>query len=161
MQVISTVRLRRTRCFVWLVIMASSTQRPSSQRTRPWTLMNVLPGFPTGSAVQVTWCRNATHHMSYFSVSSGLPVDCFVEVQIYFIFWGWCAGERLSAERMSPALEMFKELVNDTSQIKNQKETAWASVGHFIRSEVHRLSVATIIFLVIRSEEFLMRNWSL
>lgn len=59
---------------------------------------------------------------------------------------------------MGPALEMFKELVDDTSQFKNQKETPWASVGHFIRSEVHRLFIVKIIFLVMRSEEFMMIN---
>lgn len=37
---------------------------------------------------------------------------------------------------MSTAVEMFYELVDDTSQFENQKETPWASVGHFMRSEV-------------------------
>lgn len=50
---------------------------------------------------------------------------------------GLYAGKRPSALDMNPALEMFYELMNDTSQFKNQEATQWASIGHFIRSEVH------------------------
>lgn len=58
------------------------------------------------------------------------------------VYCGLYAGEKLSAVDMNPALEMFYELMNDTSQFKNQEETQWASIGHYIRSEVHILSKA-------------------
>lgn len=48
-----------------------------------------------------------------------------------------CAGQKLSAEDMYPAQKMFAELLNETSSFYSQGETAWASVGDFIRSEVH------------------------
>ncbi|XP_070772619.1 peroxisomal N(1)-acetyl-spermine/spermidine oxidase-like [Enoplosus armatus] len=53
--------------------------------------------------------------------------------------WFSSSGQRLSAGHMSPALEMFNELLDDTLQFANQEETGWASVGHFMRSEArHR-----------------------
>uniref|UniRef100_A0A3B4YAR9 Polyamine oxidase n=1 Tax=Seriola lalandi dorsalis TaxID=1841481 RepID=A0A3B4YAR9_SERLL len=52
--------------------------------------------------------------------------------------WFSSSGERLSAEHVNPALELFYELVDDTSQFKNQEETQWASVGHFLRSEARQ-----------------------
>ncbi|KAI3363155.1 hypothetical protein L3Q82_011804 [Scortum barcoo] len=52
--------------------------------------------------------------------------------------WFSSAAQKLSAEQMSPALEMFIELVSDTSLFKNKKETPWASIGHFIRSEARQ-----------------------
>lgn len=41
---------------------------------------------------------------------------------------------------MRPVLKLFKELVDDTAQFKNKKETEWASVGHFMRAEVSCLN---------------------
>lgn len=40
---------------------------------------------------------------------------------------------------MNPVLKLFKELVDDTVQYKNEKESEWASLGHFMRAEVSRL----------------------
>lgn len=54
---------------------------------------------------------------------------------------------------MSPALEMYDELMNDTSQFKNKKETPWASLGHFMRSEVNHLLTTETFILVTRSQE--------
>ncbi|XP_068597389.1 peroxisomal N(1)-acetyl-spermine/spermidine oxidase-like isoform X2 [Brachionichthys hirsutus] len=47
-------------------------------------------------------------------------------------------GRKLSSERMNPALEMFIEVLDATSQFVNKKETTWASVGHFMRSEIEQ-----------------------
>ncbi|XP_018539713.1 peroxisomal N(1)-acetyl-spermine/spermidine oxidase isoform X2 [Lates calcarifer] len=52
--------------------------------------------------------------------------------------WFSSSGQRLNAEHVNPALELFHELVAETSQFKNQEETQWASVGHFIRSEARQ-----------------------
>lgn len=99
--------------------------------------------------------RNATCHQPVLTlffqvmcISIILHNDNFVEVQKktkqtdcykYFLFCGGCAGQRLSTEDMSPALKMFNEILDDTVQFENKKETPWASVGHFIRSEVRHL----------------------
>lgn len=37
---------------------------------------------------------------------------------------------------MKPALDMFNELLNDTALYEHEKETPWANMGHFMRSEV-------------------------
>ncbi|KAL7383755.1 hypothetical protein ABVT39_016943 [Epinephelus coioides] len=52
--------------------------------------------------------------------------------------WFSSSGQKLSAEDMKPALEMFDELLEDTFQFRNQGEKPWASVGHFVRSEVRQ-----------------------
>ncbi|XP_068579345.1 peroxisomal N(1)-acetyl-spermine/spermidine oxidase-like [Cebidichthys violaceus] len=52
--------------------------------------------------------------------------------------WFSSSGQKLSAEYMKPALELFNELLDDTFQFENQKETPWASVGHFMRSEARQ-----------------------
>ncbi|XP_047191101.1 peroxisomal N(1)-acetyl-spermine/spermidine oxidase-like isoform X2 [Scophthalmus maximus] len=49
--------------------------------------------------------------------------------------WFSSSGQKLRAEQMNPAKEMFVELLKDISQVTNQEETQWASIGHFIRSE--------------------------
>uniref|UniRef100_A0A3Q3WHY1 Amine oxidase domain-containing protein n=1 Tax=Mola mola TaxID=94237 RepID=A0A3Q3WHY1_MOLML len=59
------------------------------------------------------------------------------ESRFNFIFSS-ISSQRLSSEDMSPVLEMYDELMNDTSQFKNKKETPWASLGHFMRSEGRR-----------------------
>uniref|UniRef100_UPI0037E9A11D peroxisomal N(1)-acetyl-spermine/spermidine oxidase-like n=1 Tax=Semicossyphus pulcher TaxID=241346 RepID=UPI0037E9A11D len=48
------------------------------------------------------------------------------------------SGQRLSAEEMNPALELFNELMEDTSQFGNLKEKPWHSVGHFLQSEARQ-----------------------
>lgn len=73
----------------------------------------------------------------------------------YFIFCGWCAGQRLSTELMRPALDMFNELMDEIEQFHNRRETPWPSVGHFIRSEVCHLSISKNDFSAVRSEKFL------
>lgn len=40
---------------------------------------------------------------------------------------------------MSPALNMFNELLDDTFQYEHEKTTPWDSLGHFMRSEVCHL----------------------
>ncbi|XP_023139494.2 peroxisomal N(1)-acetyl-spermine/spermidine oxidase-like [Amphiprion ocellaris] len=47
--------------------------------------------------------------------------------------WFSSSGQKLSAESMDPALEMFLELMYDTNPSEIDKECA--SVGHFIRSQ--------------------------
>ncbi|XP_037637605.1 peroxisomal N(1)-acetyl-spermine/spermidine oxidase-like [Sebastes umbrosus] len=56
--------------------------------------------------------------------------------------WFSSSGQKLSAELMKPALEMFAELLDDIFQFENQGETLWASVGHYIRSEARQRAAA-------------------
>ncbi|XP_041865574.1 peroxisomal N(1)-acetyl-spermine/spermidine oxidase-like isoform X1 [Melanotaenia boesemani] len=49
--------------------------------------------------------------------------------------WFSSSGQRLSAESMSPALELFHEVLDNTWQFRKQKERSGASVGHYIRSK--------------------------
>ncbi|XP_020498583.2 peroxisomal N(1)-acetyl-spermine/spermidine oxidase [Labrus bergylta] len=48
------------------------------------------------------------------------------------------SGQRLNAEEMNPALELYNELMDDTVPLGNVKESPWPSVGHFLRSEAHK-----------------------
>lgn len=48
-----------------------------------------------------------------------------------------CAGRKLNAEDMNPAKEMFAELLIESSKFQSQGGEPCASVGDFIRSEVH------------------------
>lgn len=50
-----------------------------------------------------------------------------------------CAGQRLSSEDMSSALNMYNEIMDDTLQC-NSEEPRWTSVGHFMRAEVLNMS---------------------
>nr|XP_054606042.1 peroxisomal N(1)-acetyl-spermine/spermidine oxidase [Nothobranchius furzeri] len=52
--------------------------------------------------------------------------------------WFSSSGQKLSAESMEPALELFHELIENTPSSKNHKQRSWPSVGDFIRSEVRR-----------------------
>ncbi|KAM3606323.1 uncharacterized protein V6R79_014247 [Siganus canaliculatus] len=52
--------------------------------------------------------------------------------------WFSSSGQRLSAEHMSPALEMLAELEDDTWKFKDDKEPPWTSVGQFMRSEAQK-----------------------
>ena len=57
---------------------------------------------------------------------------------------------------MSPALEIYNDLMNATPQFKHKKETPWASLGHFLRSEVCHLLTTEMFILVTRSQRILM-----
>ncbi|XP_039994333.1 peroxisomal N(1)-acetyl-spermine/spermidine oxidase [Xiphias gladius] len=46
------------------------------------------------------------------------------------------SGRKLNAEDISPALEMFNELLNESSRFPSQGGEPWASMGDFLRSEV-------------------------
>lgn len=63
-----------------------------------------------------------------------------------------CAGRRLAAEDIDPAVEMFAELLYDSSEVQSEGGEPCTSVGDFIRSEVHypllRLSGISPMFLV-------------
>ncbi|CAJ1067564.1 peroxisomal N(1)-acetyl-spermine/spermidine oxidase-like [Xyrichtys novacula] len=48
------------------------------------------------------------------------------------------SGQKLSTEEMSPALDLFNELMDDTSKFQNLREKPWLSVGHFLQSEAHK-----------------------
>lgn len=48
-----------------------------------------------------------------------------------------CAGRKLNAEDIDPATEMFAELLNESSEFHSQGGEPLASVGDFIRSQVH------------------------
>lgn len=48
-----------------------------------------------------------------------------------------CAGRKLTAEDIDPAREMFAELLIDSSEVQSDGGERCASVGEFIRSEVH------------------------
>lgn len=37
---------------------------------------------------------------------------------------------------MNPALKMFDNLLDDTSQFEDCTETSWSSVGHYLRTKV-------------------------
>ncbi|XP_068182943.1 peroxisomal N(1)-acetyl-spermine/spermidine oxidase-like isoform X2 [Antennarius striatus] len=60
--------------------------------------------------------------------------ECFPGVPNWFS----SSGQRLSSEHMKPALEIFIELLDETSQNVNKENTRWASVGHFMRSEIQQ-----------------------
>lgn len=47
------------------------------------------------------------------------------------------AGRKLNAEDFDPAKEMFIELLIESSDFQNKGGEPCASVGDFIRSEVH------------------------
>lgn len=49
--------------------------------------------------------------------------------------WFSSSGQRLSAESMEPAEELFREILDNTSQFQNRKNTSWESVGHFMRTK--------------------------
>ncbi|XP_028279073.1 peroxisomal N(1)-acetyl-spermine/spermidine oxidase [Parambassis ranga] len=46
------------------------------------------------------------------------------------------SGQRLNAEDILPAQEMFAELLNESSEFHSQGGEPWSSVGDFIRSQV-------------------------
>lgn len=50
-----------------------------------------------------------------------------------------CAGRKLDAEDIYPAQEMFAELLDECSEFQSERGEPSASVGDFIRSEVHFL----------------------
>lgn len=97
------------------------------------------------SLFQVMCISIILHNGNFVEVQKNKQTDCYK----YILFCGAYAGQRLSTEDMGPALKMFNELLDDISQFKNKKETPWASVGHFMRSEVRRLLMTKIVFLVI------------
>lgn len=85
--------------------------------------------------VTVCWAignRNIKH-FKWFKYFVCLFVFCLNQ---YLLCFGWCVGQRLSAEDMSPSLGMFNELLDDTFQYEHEKSTPWDSLGHFLKSEV-------------------------
>lgn len=58
-----------------------------------------------------------------------------------------CAGRKLKAEDVYRAVEMFAELLHESSEFHIRGEEPWTNVGDFIRSEVYFLSVSIIMFL--------------
>ncbi|KAM9345431.1 peroxisomal N(1)-acetyl-spermine/spermidine oxidase-like [Symphorus nematophorus] len=52
--------------------------------------------------------------------------------------WFSSSGQRLDTEHMSPALEIFNDLLDETLQFNSKKEAPWSSIGHFIRSEAQQ-----------------------
>lgn len=48
-----------------------------------------------------------------------------------------CAGRKLTAEDVDPAKEMFAELLYESSDFQSEGGETRASVGDFIRAEVH------------------------
>ncbi|XP_074532011.1 peroxisomal N(1)-acetyl-spermine/spermidine oxidase-like [Halichoeres trimaculatus] len=48
------------------------------------------------------------------------------------------SGQKLSAEEMSPALDLFNELIDDSSQLRVNEGNSWRSVGQFIKSEARK-----------------------
>lgn len=48
-----------------------------------------------------------------------------------------CAGRKLNIEDVAPAVEMFAELLEQSSEFQSQGGEPYASMGDFIRSEVH------------------------
>ena len=57
-----------------------------------------------------------------------------------------CAGQKLNAEDVYPALEMFTELLKEGAEFQNQKGEPCASVGDFMRAEVQFLECLEIFF---------------
>lgn len=56
------------------------------------------------------------------------------------------AGRRLTAEDVYPACEMFAELLEESWEVQSEGGEPCASVGDFIRSEVHhQLLRSTVI----------------
>lgn len=56
---------------------------------------------------------------------------------LYSVGYVTCVGRKLNPEDISPAFEMFFELMNESSEFHDQGGEPCASVGDFIRSEVH------------------------
>ncbi|KAM9365199.1 peroxisomal N(1)-acetyl-spermine/spermidine oxidase-like [Pholidichthys leucotaenia] len=58
----------------------------------------------------------------------------------YISNWLSSSGERLSLECVSPAVELFHELLDNDLESENLMNSSCASVGHFIRSEAQTLA---------------------
>lgn len=66
-----------------------------------------------------------------------LTKDQLISMFVVITLLAMCAGKRLKAEDVYPAVEMFAELLSESSQFKSHGGEPVASVGDFIRAEVH------------------------
>ncbi|XP_041645529.1 peroxisomal N(1)-acetyl-spermine/spermidine oxidase-like isoform X1 [Cheilinus undulatus] len=48
------------------------------------------------------------------------------------------SGQRLSAEIMNPARDLFNELMDDINEFQDPKEKPWPNIGHFLQSEARK-----------------------
>lgn len=58
-----------------------------------------------------------------------------------------CVGRKLNPEDISPALEMFFELMNESSEFHDQRGEPCSNVGDFIRSQVRSFQYNTAILV--------------